>query len=721
MICRLPLTRLWLPLRSYYYIGSFPAAVFFPFWLLIDDPVAARVQGGLFFAAFILLASRLLEVRPALVLLASLVFPAFVLAFIVDQGPVGPLGAAPSGGPAGGAPLPSPPSRERSDLRHGLLGARACAAVAGGTIFLGLWVKLIFGWWLPAIGLFALAALAEARRRDESFRGLARRLSPVLLAGGLALFVPTALPSRQRGHRRATVRVRVDQGQDLGRAGAGGGRRGPPGSLHDRRVASGSSQRGSAFGPAGRDSGAPERASPAGGPRAGARAEARDRRLGAGRPRDLRPGLHKRIHPVAASLCFSRPVPRARPRRVPPGWRPGGDRRRRGARVRALDVPRFPVAGRHLPARLLARQRRAARLRADPRARPGDAAGPLLLGDLLHRPAVRRSGTDGRLRQGHPRRPEAAQRGLVSRSRAGATRVVDQRARLVPPSVSARRRDPGPPVSDLALRGVVGRGLRHARCRMPARRAPLPGREQRLEAIRWGAGWPISPWLPARCWSLSLLLEVALRLVGFAPERHLATRRIVDAGWTRLLDCYPSNPREYFEIDLDDPDTRERYFSIAPHRFDAIARWHPWAVESRYNELRFRDVPPEPKAPGVYRIAIAGDSFTEGAGGEGGADSCTGPRSAARRVGFPELQVLNCGRRGLDLPELMASFEGRSSTGRTWSSTLSRSTTRSARRSSRPDRATSMTGSSIESSCPTRKSNLVDACARAPSISLRIA
>jgi hypothetical protein len=140
--------------------------------------------------AFILLAARLLGVRPALVLLASLVFPAFVLAFIVDQGPVGlsallllvvllavrrSVAAAPSGS------------------RHGLLGARAWAAVAGGTVFLGLWVKLIFGWWLPAIGLFALVALAEARRRDESFPGLARRLAPVLLAGALALFVPTAL------------------------------------------------------------------------------------------------------------------------------------------------------------------------------------------------------------------------------------------------------------------------------------------------------------------------------------------------------------------------------------------------------------------------------------------------------------------------------------------------------------------------------------------------
>jgi len=155
-----------------------------------------------------------------------------------------------------------------------------------------------------------------------------------------------------------------------------------------------------------------------------------------------------------------------------------------------------------------------------------------------------------------------------------------------------------------------------------------------------------------------LLLEVALRLVGFAPERHLATRRIVDAGWTRLLDCYPSNPRGYFEIDLDDPDTRERYLSIAPNRFDAIARWHPWAVESRYNELRFRDVPPEPKAPGVYRIAIAGDSFTEGQGVKAEQTLARVLEELLEEPGSRSFEVLNCGRRGLDLPELMASFEG---------------------------------------------------------------
>jgi hypothetical protein len=90
--------------------------------------------------------------------------------------------------------------------------------------------------------------------------------------------------------------------------------------------------------------------------------------------------------------------------------------------------------------------------------------------------------------------------------------------------------------------------------------------------------------------------------------------RMANARWTLLLDCYPTNPRGYFDIDLRQPASRELYFSVAPLRFDAVARRAPWAVESRYNELRFRDAPLGPKTPGVRRVMVLGDSFTEGQG-----------------------------------------------------------------------------------------------------------
>jgi len=155
-----------------------------------------------------------------------------------------------------------------------------------------------------------------------------------------------------------------------------------------------------------------------------------------------------------------------------------------------------------------------------------------------------------------------------------------------------------------------------------------------------------------------LLLESGLRVTGFTPHHHLATRRIVDARWTRLLDCYPSNPRGYFEINLHDAETREEYFPIAPHRFDSIAKWHPWAVESLYNHLRFRDLPPEPRPEGTYRIAIAGDSFTEGQGVKEEHTLARVLEVLLRDSGAGRFEVRNCGRRGLDLPELMQSFDG---------------------------------------------------------------
>jgi lysophospholipase L1-like esterase len=154
-----------------------------------------------------------------------------------------------------------------------------------------------------------------------------------------------------------------------------------------------------------------------------------------------------------------------------------------------------------------------------------------------------------------------------------------------------------------------------------------------------------------------LLVEAGLRLSGFTPERHLSTRRLVDAGWTWLLDCYPSNPRGYFDIDLRRPESRRRYRRISPHHFDAIAPLHPWAVEFHYNELRFRDAPLGPKPPGVKRIMVLGDSFTEG---QGVKEEDTMVRVLARRLDAlapGRFEVRNCGRRATDFPELYGMFE----------------------------------------------------------------
>ena len=154
-----------------------------------------------------------------------------------------------------------------------------------------------------------------------------------------------------------------------------------------------------------------------------------------------------------------------------------------------------------------------------------------------------------------------------------------------------------------------------------------------------------------------LAAEAGLRALGFTPRRLQSTARLFDPGWTLLLDCYPTNPRAYFDIDLRDPASRARYGHLSPQRFEAVVRRAPYAVESRYNSLRFRDVEFGPTRPGVRRVMVLGDSFTEG---QGVKEADTYVRGLERRLNADDpgrWEVLNCGRRGDDFPALFHSFE----------------------------------------------------------------
>jgi GDSL-like lipase/acylhydrolase family protein len=152
-------------------------------------------------------------------------------------------------------------------------------------------------------------------------------------------------------------------------------------------------------------------------------------------------------------------------------------------------------------------------------------------------------------------------------------------------------------------------------------------------------------------------LEGALRLLHYQPKRFRNTARVVDSRWRALLDCYPTNPRGYFDIDLRDSATRERYRWMAPVRLDAVAQRAPWAVEFRYNTLRFRDAELGPKPPGVRRVMVLGDSFTEG---QGVKEPDTYPRrleALLNASGTGRWEVRNCGRRATDFPELYTAFD----------------------------------------------------------------
>jgi lysophospholipase L1-like esterase len=154
-----------------------------------------------------------------------------------------------------------------------------------------------------------------------------------------------------------------------------------------------------------------------------------------------------------------------------------------------------------------------------------------------------------------------------------------------------------------------------------------------------------------------LLAEVALRAIGFAPERYKSLARLAAGDGRLLLDCYPTNPRGYFDIDLREPAARERYSFLAPHRFEAVAHRAPWAVEFHYNANGFRDRELGPKRPGVRRVLVLGDSFTEG---QGVKEADTLPRVLERLLTAAEpgrWEVGNCAQRATDFPKLYAIFQ----------------------------------------------------------------
>jgi hypothetical protein len=154
----------------------------------------------------------------------------------------------------------------------------------------------------------------------------------------------------------------------------------------------------------------------------------------------------------------------------------------------------------------------------------------------------------------------------------------------------------------------------------------------------------------------ALLMEAALRVAGYAPARFQAPGELYGARERVFLDCYPTNPRGYFDIDLRLPEVRRRYEALGVTGIEAVAARAPFAVEFRYNSLFFRERELGPKPPGTLRVVLLGDSFTEGQGVK--AADTTARRLQALLDGTGgKWEVLNCARRGADFPSLHKMFE----------------------------------------------------------------
>src|SRR5688572_26352957 len=133
----------------------------------------------------------------------------------------------------------------------------------------------------------------------------------------------------------------------------------------------------------------------------------------------------------------------------------------------------------------------------------------------------------------------------------------------------------------------------------------LSGRREALSRLALSAG----------AIALGLVgVEAVLRVAGWVPSRLSGPGELFSPRERLFLDCYPSNPRGYFDIDLRDAAVRRRYEAQGVENVGAVAARAPFAVEIRYNALWFRDREAGPRRPGTVRVVVLGDSFTEGQG-----------------------------------------------------------------------------------------------------------
>jgi lysophospholipase L1-like esterase len=147
--------------------------------------------------------------------------------------------------------------------------------------------------------------------------------------------------------------------------------------------------------------------------------------------------------------------------------------------------------------------------------------------------------------------------------------------------------------------------------------------------------------------------ESALRLSGAERTRFVRPRYFENADKTAGVDAYPSNPRGTFELQLQEPSVQA---SLATRGLPSLARASaqlPFGVAFSYTREGCRDREPPPRTPGVPRVLVVGDSFTEG---QGVRARDVFPRALERRLGDERVEVFNCGRRGRDFPELRTYF-----------------------------------------------------------------
>jgi len=171
-------TGLILPMRAFWYSGSFPALYFLPIFLIWNSPLAARMLGFIFLMCGGVVAARAFSFKPKYVVPALILTFPYLFQHLVDTGPISV---------------------------HVLLVFvlyvlldRWCATqqwlpalAVPFMIFLGIWTKLAFLWFAPGIALFLV--IHSVRHWKQIRRP--GRFSLFLLQTAVALGVLAALLS----------------------------------------------------------------------------------------------------------------------------------------------------------------------------------------------------------------------------------------------------------------------------------------------------------------------------------------------------------------------------------------------------------------------------------------------------------------------------------------------------------------------------------------------
>ena len=149
-----------------------------------------------------------------------------------------------------------------------------------------------------------------------------------------------------------------------------------------------------------------------------------------------------------------------------------------------------------------------------------------------------------------------------------------------------------------------------------------------------------------------LFVEIALRVLNREPQRYAHPWHIETKDKRIGLDVFPDNPRDYFPIDLRKPDERAAWREKGLTQVDERWQRTPYAVSFRYSAELCRGGAILPRTPGRARVVVIGDSFTEG---QGVKEEDT--FSSKLGTSLAPAEVLDCGRRGYNVPEMKQLFD----------------------------------------------------------------